>query len=135
MIMKITKSKIFILSGLINIVAVLVLSRFFTNIYITKYDATVMSNFGLLMIVLWGFTYISVAKSYKKVKWIVAVFAIEKLIYGIIWVKWRLQNSVSPIFDEDFMAGIFYSIYGINDILFCIFFSVVFLKLFRNKTN
>ena len=133
--MKITKSKIFILSGLINIVAVLVLSRFFTNIYITKYDATVMSNFGLLMIVLWGFTYISVAKSYKKVKWIVAVFAIEKLIYGIIWVKWRLQNSVSPIFDEDFMAGIFYSIYGINDILFCIFFSVVFLKLFRNKTN
>lgn len=133
--MKITKSKIFILSGLINIVAVLVLSRFFTNTYIPKYDATVLSNFGLLMIVLWGFTYISVAKSYKKVKWIVAVFAIEKLIYGIIWVNWRLQNNVSPIFDEDLMAGIFYSIYGINDILFCIFFSVVFFKLFRNKTN
>lgn len=133
--MKITKSKIFILSGLINIVAVLVLSRFFTNTYIPKYDATVLSNFGLLMIVLWGFTYISVAKSYKKVKWIVAVFAIEKLIYGIIWVNWRLQNNVSPIFDEDLMAGIFYSIYGINDILFCIFYSVVFLKLLRNNTN
>lgn len=132
--MKISASKIFMLSGLINIVAVLILSRFFTNVYIPKYDATVMSNFGLLMIVLWGFTYISVAKSYKKVKWIVAVFAIEKLIYGIIWVNWQLQNSVSPIFEEDLMAGIFFSIYGINDILFFIFFSFVFIKLFRNKT-
>ncbi|APZ44814.1 hypothetical protein BW723_00250 [Polaribacter reichenbachii] len=131
--MKISASKIFILSGLINIVAVLILSRFFTNVYIPKYDATVMSNFGLLMIVLWGFTYISVAKSYKKVKWIVAVFAIEKLIYGIIWVNWQLQNNVSPIFEEDLMAGIFFSIYGINDILFFIFFTIVFIKLFRNK--
>ena len=131
--MKISTSKIFMLSGLINIVAVLILSRFFTNVYIPKYDATVMSNFGLLMIVLWGLTYISVAKSYKKVKWIVAVFAIEKLIYGIIWVNWQLQNRVSPIFEEDLMAGIFFSIYGINDILFFIFFTIVFIKLFRNK--
>ncbi len=133
--MKISKSNVFILSGLVNIIAVLILSRFFTNEFIPKYDNTVMSNFGLLMIVLWGFTYISVAKSYKKVKWIVAIFAIEKLIYGIIWLNWRIQNSVSPIFKEDVMAGIFYSIYGINDILFCIFFSVVFFKLLRNKTN
>ncbi|MBU3012887.1 hypothetical protein KO506_15860 [Polaribacter vadi] len=131
--MKISESKIFILSGLVNIIAILILSRFFTNQYIPKYDAIVMSNFGLLIIVLWGFAYISVAKSYKKVKWIVAVFAIEKLIYALIWLNWRLQNNISPIFEKDIMTGIFYSIYGINDTIFFIFFSMVFIKLFRNK--
>ncbi|QNM85884.1 hypothetical protein H9W90_01830 [Polaribacter pectinis] len=127
--MKNTITKGFILSGLSNIVAVLILSRFFTNEFIPKYDNVVMSNFGLLMIIVWGFAYISVAKSYSKVKWLVAVFAVEKLIYAIIWALWRLKNDVSPIFDEDIMAGIFYSIYGINDIIFFFFFSYVFIKL------
>lgn len=121
----------FIISGVINIFAVLILSRFFTNTAISKHDPVVMSNFGLLMIILWGFAYISLARDYAKIKWIVAVFAIEKLIYGIVWINWRLQNDVSSIFDEDIMAGIFYSIYGINDLLFFIFFSFVFIKLLR----
>ena len=121
----------FIISGVINIFAVLILSRFFTNTAISKHDPVVMSNFGLLMIILWGFAYISLARDYAKIKWIVAVFAIEKLIYGIVWINWRLQNDVSSIFDEDIMAGIFYSIYGINDLLFFVFFSFVFIKLLR----
>ena len=121
----------FILSGLSNIVAVLILSKFFTNSFIPKYDNVVMSNFGLLMIVVWGFAYISVAKNLSKVKWIVAVFAVEKLIYGVIWIIWRLNNDVSVIFNEDTMAGIFYSIYGINDLLFFLFFTYVFIKLLK----
>ncbi|WP_299671325.1 hypothetical protein [uncultured Polaribacter sp.] len=127
--MKNTITKGFILSGISNIVAVLLLSRFFTNEFIPKYDNVVMSNFGLLMIVVWGFAYISVAKDYAKVKWLVAVFAVEKLIYGIIWIIWRLENDVSAIFNEDMMAGIFYAIYGLNDLLFFLFFTYVFVKL------
>tara|TARA_R110002049_G_scaffold108648_2_gene257144 strand:+ start:401 stop:793 length:393 start_codon:yes stop_codon:yes gene_type:complete len=130
--MKSNITKLFIVSGLSNIVAVLMLSRFFTNETIPKYDAIVMSNFGLLMIVVWGFAYISVAKSYKKVKWLVAVFAMEKLIYGIAWINWQFKNEVSVIFDEDLMAGIFYSIYGINDLFFFGFFAYVFIKIIKN---
>ncbi|SHN01668.1 hypothetical protein [Polaribacter sp. KT 15] len=121
----------FILAGCTNIVAVLILSRLFTNETINKYDTTVMSNFGLLMIIVWGFAYLSVSKNYYKVKWLIAVFAIEKLIYSIIWIQWRLSNNVTPIFEEDKMAGIFYAIYGINDILFFVFFSYVFAKLLK----
>jgi len=130
--MKNNITKLFIVSGLSNIVAVLILSRFFTNETIPKYDAVVMSNFGLLMIIVWGFAYISVAKNYKSVKWLVAVFAIEKSIYGIVWIKWQLENEVSVIFDEDIMAGIFYSIYGLNDLFFFGFFTYVFIKLIKN---
>lgn len=77
-----TISKGFILGGVTNIVGVLVNSRFFTNNAITEVDPNVMSNFGLLMITIWGLAYISVAKNFDKVKWLVAVFAIEKVIYA-----------------------------------------------------
>ena len=93
-----------------------------------------MSNFGLLMILVWGLAYISVAKSYHQVKWLVGVFAIEKLIYGVIWTNWMINNSISEVYDKDFMAGIFYSIYGMNDWMFFLFFFVVFIQLKISKS-
>ena len=125
----------FIISGLSNIIAVLILSRFFTNEFIPKYDSSVMSYFGLVMIIVWGFAYIAVAKDYEKVKWLVAVFAVEKLIYAIVWINWRVQNDVSAIFNEDAMAGFFYSVYGINDLIFFVFFSYVFIKLIGKSST
>ncbi len=125
-------SKGFIAAGLMNF-TVLIWSRFFTNSVISKYDAVVMSNFGLLMIVIWGLAYISVAKRFENVKWLVAVFAIEKLIYGIIWMGWHTDNKVSNVFTEDTFAGIFFSIYGLNDWIFCLFFTTVFVTLLLRK--
>ncbi|WP_339697767.1 hypothetical protein [Algoriphagus aquimarinus] len=129
-----TISKGFVTAGLMNM-AVLVFSRFFTNPVIPEFDPVVMSNFGLLMIVVWGLAYISVAKNYHHVKWLVGVFAIEKLIYGFIWIKWMLNNNVSDVFEKDIMAGIFYSVYGVNDWIFFIFFSFVFIRLINSKNN
>ena len=64
-----TITKGFILAGLMN-ASVLISSRLFTNTTIPKFDPSVMSNFGLLMILIWGLAYISVAKSYQQVKWL-----------------------------------------------------------------
>ncbi len=124
-----TISKGFILGGVTNIVGVLVNSRFFTNNAITEVDPNVMSNFGLLMITIWGLAYISVAKNFDKVKWLVAVFAIEKVIYAYVWTKWILNNNLSNVYEKDTLAGIFYAIYGINDWIFFFFFSLVFIRL------
>lgn len=123
-----TVSKGFIVAGLMNS-TVLIFSRFFTNEAIPAFDATVMSNFGLLMIFVWGLAYISVANSFENVRWLVGVFAIEKLIYGCIWVNWMLNNMISDVFEKDLMAGLFYSIYGVNDWMFFIFFLFVFVRL------
>ncbi|RYM34553.1 hypothetical protein ERX46_04045 [Brumimicrobium glaciale] len=127
-----TITKGFVLAGLMNS-SVLVFSKFFTNPTIAEFDATVMSNFGLLMIFIWGLAYISISKNYNQVKWLVAVFAIEKFIYGFIWTNWHLNNSIADVFEKDLMAGLFYSIYGINDWLFFVFFTFVFVRLVRNK--
>ena len=133
--MNVTKNTIakgFILAGIMNM-SVLVFSRFFTNSVIPETDPDVMSNFGILMIVIWGLAFIAVAKDYYKVKWLVAVFAIEKFIYGFVWTKWILTNSIAVVYEKDTMAGIFYSIYGINDWLFCVFFTYVFITLLKES--
>lgn len=126
-------SKGFIASGISNIAGVLILSRFFTNEVIPKSDPVIMSNFGLLMIVLWGFVFISVAKHYQFLKWLVGLFVIEKLIYGIGWIHWLMNNDLTAVYNQDTMAGIFYTIYGANDWMFFIFFSYVFIFLSRQN--
>ena len=129
-----TITKGFIISGLMN-ASVLIFSRFFTNTAIPEFDPTVMSNFGLLMILIWGLAYISVAKNFQSVIWLIGVFAIEKFIYGCIWVNWILNNSISEVYDKDIMAGMFYSIYGINDWIFFLFFLFVFIRLLRARQH
>ena len=48
----------FIAAGLMNIGGVLLFSRGFTNSAINNADPVVMSNFGLLMIAVWGLAYL-----------------------------------------------------------------------------
>jgi hypothetical protein len=126
-------TKVFILSGLMNIFGVLIFSRLFNNPVILEFDSQTLSNFGLLMIVIWGFAYISVSKSFYEVKWLIGIFAIEKLVYAIIWTSWQMNNNLSDVFEKDKMAGIFYSVYGLNDWIFFFFFLFVFVRLNRTK--
>jgi len=123
----------FILAALMNF-SVLLFSRGFTNAAINEADPVVMSNFGLLMIIMWGLAYLSVATVNSNIKWVAGAFALEKLVYVVVWVKWLLGNSLETVYSADTFAGIFYSIYGINDFIFMIFFAWVFLS-YSQKTN
>ena len=117
----------FILAALMNC-SVLVFSRGFTNTAINEADPVVMSNFGLLMIVMWGIAYLSAVTVISNIKWVAGAFALEKLIYGVVWVKWLLGNSLEAVYSTDIFAGIFYSIYGLNDFFFMAFFLWVFIS-------
>ncbi|MEC5156303.1 hypothetical protein [Chryseobacterium sp. MP_3.2] len=126
-------TKGFILAGMMNILGVLTFSRIFTNDIIPEFDSQAMSNFGLLMIVLWGFVFIAVSKSFHHLKWLIAVFTLEKLIYATHWTNWMANNNLSEVYEKDTMAGIYYTIYGINDWVFFFFFLFVFIRLVRKK--
>ncbi|PMN88608.1 hypothetical protein [Enterovibrio norvegicus] len=109
-----------------NIGGVLIFSRAFTNTAINDADPVVMSNFGLLMIAVWGLAYLSTAFIHSNIKWLAGAFAIEKLVYVVAWINWVSGNSLSTVYDADLFAGAFYTIYGLNDFVFMIFFAWVF---------
>lgn len=119
----------FIMAGLANILGVSILSRLLTNEAIPQTDPLVMSEFGLLMIMVWGLVFISVSNSFEKVRWLVGVFVIEKLVYVISWLRWMMGNDLAAVYERDTMAGIFYTIYGPNDLIFLIFFTFVFFRI------
>ena len=116
-----------IAAALMNIGGVLVFSRAFTNVAINNADPIVMSNFGLLMIAVWGLAYLSAAAISSNIKWLMGAFAIEKLVYVVVWIRWHLESSLAQLYSTDSFAGVFYTIYGINDLVFMLFFARVFL--------
>jgi hypothetical protein len=118
----------FIIAGLSNILGVIICSKAFTNDVMLSAQPDVMGTFGLISIILWGFAYISVSKSYNQARWLVGVFVIEKLAYVIAWMAFITSRSLSSIYELDFLAGLFYTIYGANDFIFMLFFGFVFLK-------
>ena len=109
-----------------NVGGVLLFSRAFTNEAIHEADPVAMSIFGLLMIVVWGLAYAAAATLLPQIKWLAGVFAVEKLIYGVIWVRWLLGNDLGALYARDAFAGVFFSIYGLNDLLFMVFFGLLF---------
>ena len=115
-------------AGLMNIGGVLLFSRGFTNTAMNNADPVVMSNFGLLMIMVWGLAYLGAATIRSEIKWLVAAFAVEKLVYVVAWIRWLSNNSLTQLYSEDAFAGAFYTIYGFNDFVFMLFFAWVFLS-------
>ncbi len=122
-----------IAAGLMNIVGVLLFSRAFTNVEINNADPVVMSNFGLLMIIVWGLAYLGAAAITTNIKGLAGVFALEKLVYVVVWIRWLSENSLAQLYSKDFFAGAFFSIYGANDFIFMLFFAWVFFQQFRSK--
>ncbi|KQC33233.1 hypothetical protein AAU57_07820 [Nonlabens sp. YIK11] len=124
-----TITKGFIAAGLMNTIGLLIFSKGFTNDVIPQTDPAVMSHFGLLMIMVWGLAYIAISKTYMNVKSLIGVFVLEKLAYVIAYLVWFSNNSLEKVYDQDLLAGIFYTLYGLNDFTFMIFFAYVFFKI------
>lgn len=124
-----------IAAAVMNISGVLIFSRGFTNSTINNADPLLMSNFGLLMIAVWGLAYLSATKINSNIKWLAGVFALEKLIYFVFWVLWLLGNSLEDVYSKDVFAGVFYSIYGVNDLVFMLFFAAIFLSGNANRSE
>lgn len=114
---KLVKSAL-IAAAIMNLGGVLVFSRAFNNIAINNADPVVMSNFGLLMIIVWDLAYLGAAFINSNIEWLAGAFAAEKLVYVIIWVMWLSKNSLAPLYSTYVFAGMFYSIYGLNDLVF-----------------
>ena len=119
--------KLFLLAGLSNILGVHICSKLFTNQTMMQVQPSVMGAFGLVMIIIWGLAYIAVYRTYDSVRWLIGVFVVEKFAYVVAWGTFVYTHSLAEIYKTDAFAGVFYSVYGINDFLYMLFFIYVFL--------
>lgn len=103
----------------------------FTSPVVAQYYPSVFSDFGMVAIMLWGLAYIAVSGSYAAVPWLVAVFAIEKAAYVMTWLVWikASTGALGAIYEQSFAAGLFYTVYGANDLAFGVFFAWVFVRV------
>jgi hypothetical protein len=118
----------FIAAAIANISGVLIFSKGLTNTALMEADPVVMSSFGLIMIMVWGLAYFGAAFTPGNLRWIAGAFAVEKLVYVVCWLTWFSSDNLQAVYEQDLFAGIFYSIYGLNDAVFMVFFAWVYLK-------
>ncbi len=125
----------FVAAAAFNIIGMLVVSKGLTNPLMAATDPVVYSLMGQIAVLLWGFAYLAVARSYLNVPFLLLVFCVEKLVYFTAWLMWLSTNghmlprieAVSPT-----TAG-FFMTYGAGDGLFAIFFGVMFIKALRAR--
>ena len=128
-------SRGFIAAGLANILGILICSMGFSNALLTSLSPMVFSIFGLLSVILWGLAYLTVARTYSQVPYLVVVFAVEKLVYVITWILWLTQSgqTLPGLFSQSPITAIFFALYGLNDLVFGLFFAAVATKTLRRS--
>lgn len=122
---------LFFLAGGVNSLGIIIFSKCFTNTYLTQIDPFTFSKVSLVVIILWGLAYISLGFHYNQAPYVSLVFAIEKFFYTGVWVVWIKNNAMDlkTIYMNDVLTGLFYTVYGVNDFLFGVFFLFVFIRL------
>ena len=125
---------IYTLAGLYNF-SILIFCEFF-NKNLGKVDDLFNTN-GVINIILWGMAYISISQHNEKLFLINFVFFIEKLFYFHHWITWILVNidNLKLMFENDKMNFLFFSIYGIGDLLFGLFFVFIAYRSLFYKEN
>ena len=102
---------------------------------LSSLDPAVFSWLGLVAVMLWGFAYCSVARSYPFVPYLLLVFFVEKMVYTLTWVRWLIKNghTLPALFSESPLTATFYAIYGPGDFAFGLFFLWVAIKVLQQR--
>lgn len=120
----------FLAAGAYNVLGMLSVSHGFTNEHLARVDPDVFSWLGQIAVILWGLAYWSVTRTHRSVPALIAVFAIEKLVYGVVWLRWMSLHAAElpRIAAESAQTASFYGSYGAGDLVFFVFFACVALR-------
>jgi hypothetical protein len=90
---------------------------------------------GCILVLVWGFCYLSTAWSYAQTPYTILVFAVEKLFYTYHFIKFHnppLSESREVIQGR----SKFFDAYGVGDGVFMIVFLVIFgLEVFQTSVS
>ncbi|KAK3281522.1 hypothetical protein CYMTET_10689 [Cymbomonas tetramitiformis] len=97
---------------------------------------------GQVSILLWGGAYFAARnlKSGDAASDLFLLFAFEKLLYVVNFVSWHSTHNVRALWSKAFdtaqvdlhMSALFYTVYGVGDLIFCLLFASLWLVSRRN---
>lgn len=117
--------RVLIAAGAVNILGVPLFSRLFSNELLNAVDPATMSNFGLVMIMVWGLLFLALAFNASNGPLVFGALAIEKLCYVVAWTKTMLATDIGALLRQDALTGVFYAVYGLNDLAFAVLFLIL----------
>ena len=127
--------KIYYSAALVNTLGVLLFTKGLTNQSLMQTDPSLFSHIGIVLIMVWGLCYYACAKAAMHYSSISIVFAIEKLVYVCAWVLFvQAAPDWSNLYAQDLLTGLFYSIYGIVDALYMMFFAYTAYYVFTKHS-
>lgn len=127
----------FYLAAIAHIGGALLFSYGFNNPLLTESYPVVFSDFGLVLMMLWGLNYLAVAHVFYAVRWLLLVFVFEAIAYVASWVMWLYEyhGAWQSIYDQDELTGLFLVGYGVVNLIFAMFFLYVFARTKRFDTR
>ena len=105
--------------------SLLIFNKFFTSNRIAEIYPEVFSNFGQVIVIMFGFIYYFAFISCRT-KELFLIFAIEKFIYFGTGVYWMIYKSHSLKFGKNPLEWVFMRIYWIGDAIFGALFLIYF---------
>ncbi len=125
----------FILAGIYNLVGILGFTQFFTDRTLMENDPIVFSWLGQIAIILWGLAYLSVARSFWNVPYLVVVFCLEKMLYAGAWLYWlaTTPEKLDVLAGQSMLMFCFFASYGFGDFLFGLFFLIAAVNSFKGR--
>ena len=92
---------------------------------------------GCIGVLLWGAAYFALARRYDVAPAVAAVFCVEKAFYGVHWLRWMSAHGgeLSSLVETDPLAGAFFSMYGVGDLVFMVFFGWVAWRWRHNMSG
>lgn len=128
-------TRLFQAAGWTNLLGMAVFSLMFTNTHLFAQSPVVFSPFGCLLVMLWGVAYLSVARHYRELPLLVAVFAIEKALYAATWLQWLVAHGheLPALFTTSPLTALFYSSYGVIDLGFGLVFLTALIDGLRAR--
>jgi hypothetical protein len=115
------------IGGLVNIGGMLSFNRGFTSDVLSQFDPETFSTLGMISICLWGGAYLGAIRIYEQARLLLAVFALEKLIYAGTWLHWIVSRH-AVLGQIPWMPRLFFSTYGLIDFAFGLAFAYLALR-------
>lgn len=119
-----------------NTIGVLIFTKGLTNQTLINSHPTLFSQFGIIMVMVWGLCYLACTQAAQVQKRISLIFALEKCVYLISWVL-LLQSDFDweSLYQQDVLAGLFYSIYGVVDGIYMLLFLYCAYTVHKTKSS